>query len=957
MLRSALVVLVVLLLASPLRAQTAFQGNIDGLVRDQQGALLEGAVIVATSGTAPDIGRTTTGPDGRFRLRGLSPGDYTVAVTLAGFTNTAQLATIRAGTSTTLNVVLTIAGLDETVAVTGNVPLLETLSGGQAVNISGELLRALPLAERREWFGALMLAPGVTSAEWINNQKLLYVHGADASANIVQIDGADMTSSIGATLNYVSLNTDAIDDIQVKVAGVDASAPLGLGGIISIATSSGTNRPKGAATFFVQPRRWNDSNVPGGTSGTVDQTQIDLSAGTPVVPNRLWAFAAYRFVDVSSDVSRSPAQLSTLQALIPGFTPLKSTNRADFWFTKLTAQLTPAQQLSGFYQYDVSPVTYFDPVGEHPRAEATGGRGMSARLSSTWSDHLLTRLGVSFNDKRRDARNDFADQPLQRIYQSTVRSGSRLLGSGRLVDRGSAVTGWSTQPISKATLSFDTVVFANSRLGTHEIQTGVYAQPRIRVAQKDNYTNGGFIFEEQALRRAGALDSGVVPFHRVYYDDAALTRLERQGQDFAGYVQDAWRPIARLTLSAGVRVDRISWTDRLFDVKTQQSWDIGPRLGLNYALNDAASHVIRAHWVRVHDQPTTTGTSIGTNSIGRQDHYDLDLDGSFETVLSTPATTARTADRSIDPDLHAPSIREWGAGYSRQLRGALTVSADFVHREFKDRTTLVETNGLYQGPVFVGYRDEAFNGIYQLTNNRWNWPVYSSLDLSVTKRTRRLQALASYVRQWRHIGGTWQPNDPAGFIQPQAFANNRGIGTSAGTSAFTDDANSLSGWNMTQRDTGSAQWQDHTVRLGTAATLPWGLQVATNYTFQSGAWGGPIITRLTSSDPAFGPERVTLSNGRVVDNPLATALRFAFPTRGDGQRTTPRLQVWNLRIGRTTSWRRLVIDASLDIFNVTNNGADASFEFGANQTFDPAYGLTTYRQLPRSAQAVLRVAF
>ena len=46
-----------------------------------------------------------------------------------------------------------------------------------------------------------------------------------------------------------------------------------------------------------------------------------------------------------------------------------------------------------------------------------------------------------------------------------------------------------------------------------------------------------------------------------------------------------------------------------------------------------------------------------------------------------------------------------------------------------------------------------------------------------------MQALASYVRQWRHIDGTWQPNDPASFIQPDAFANDTGIGSSTGTAS------------------------------------------------------------------------------------------------------------------------------------------------------------------------------
>jgi hypothetical protein len=282
---------------------------------------------------------------------------------------------------------------------------------------------------------------------------------------------------------------------------------------------------------------------------------------------------------------------------------------------------------------------------------------------------------------------------------------------------------------------------------------------------------------------------------------------------------------------------------------------------------------------------------------------------------------------------------------------------DVARRRFVDRPTMVETNGLYDGRVFTGYKNEAFNDIYQATNNRWNTPVYSSLELSATKRTARVELIASYVRQWRHIAGTWQPNDPAAFIQPDAFANHTGIGSSTGTAAATTDANSLVGYNMTQSQTASAQWQDHVARSAAAVTAPWGLMLAANYTFQSGTWSGPMITRIAAADPAFGAATIRLSNGRVVSNPLATVLRFAYPTRGEGQMRTPNLHVLNVRAGRRFALRRVRFDASVDVFNVTNHGADLGFEFLANQTFNPLFGHTVDRQLPRSAQIVLRAAF
>ncbi len=92
-----------------------------------------------------------------------------------------------------------------------------------------------------------------------------------------------------------------------------------------------------------------------------------------------------------------------------------------------------------------------------------------------------------------------------------------------------------------------------------------------------------------------------------------------------------------------------------------------------------------------------------------------------------------------------------------------------MHRAYRDRTALVEQNAIYDGSVFRGYRNEALNDIFLLTTNEWNWPVYQALELIVTKRTSRFQILGSYTRAFSHMAGTWQPNDPASFIQPDAF--------------------------------------------------------------------------------------------------------------------------------------------------------------------------------------------
>lgn len=946
--------LLIVLTASLPRAQTTSGGSINGTARDEQGAVVAGVAVRATSGSAPGDYRATTDRAGHYRLTDLPPGEYTLTAELDRFATFVRTSIgVRAGLSVVVDLDMKVGAVGETVEVRTDSPLLETRSGGQSVNISGDLLRNVPLSEGREWFAALAVAPGVVTTEFAGS-KQFYVRGSDPSATIVQLDGADVTGSAKTGVTYLHLNTDAIADVQIQTGVSRASTPLGSGGVINIVTASGTNTVRGAGTLFLQPRDWNDSNLPGGTSTSTGQRQIDMSLGGPIVKDRLWAFGSYRRSDVTTGVSRTEVELANLRALLGTFDPIDSRREANFWLGKLTAQAA-THHLSGFFQSDENPTSDILATGAHPFTQTTGGMAASVRASSVWSNRLTTTLAASYNDKDRENRDSGIEGPAIRVFDGTILSGGRLIGNGQLASLGAPILNLLTQPNEKVTFSFDTTLYASHGAMSHEIQAGVYFESRVQ-GNHLTYTNGGFTLEEHVLRQRGAAGSGTVPFHRIIVNGPELTTFNQRSRDVAAYVQDSWRPSPRLTVSGGVRVDRIVVDDRIFGITSQRSLEIGPRAGVNYALTGDSRNVARAHWARIHDQPGVV-TTTGNPSLGQRDLYDLNLDGTFETTLVAPPSSAAIANRTIDPGLHQPYVQEWGAGFSRQFRGSAAVHLDLSRRRFTGRPTLVEINGRYDGRVFTGYQDEAFNEVHRASNNRWNTPVYTSLELSATKQTTRVQALASYVRQWRHIDGTWQPNDPASFIQPEAFPNDTGIGSSTGTATATFDSNSLSGFHMTQTVTASAQWQDHVVRLGATVRAPWAFNLSGNYSYQSGAWSGPIVMRIAAADPAFGPSTVRLSNGRTVSNPLATVIRFAYPTRGEGQLRTPGMHSLNIRLARRFAVQRVTFDASADVYNVTNNGADLGFVFGANQTYNPLFGQTTDRQPPRSAQVAFRVAF
>lgn len=951
--RLAASALLVCVLSVPAVAQTAVEGSIRGYVKDEQGAVVRDAVVEAHGPRGTETVRSDDG--GAFRILNLPPGEYRLTARVDSFSPYERAGVdLPAGINLTFDIVLRVGSVEEHVAIVDSRAPVDSSRATTAVSISGSFQRATPVALSRHWADFLGMTPGLVTTAQNTTVDSYSLHGSDFASHAIQVDGADMSSVQQNATSFMNLSAEAIDDVQVKTAGVDASAPLGVGAVISLATRSGTDAFHGGAGVTVQRKRWASNNNPGGSSASLDAARPDASLGGPIVRGRAWFFGAYGRDDVRAGVTRTPEQVSVLRVLDPTFEPFDARVRGHYAFGKLTLQHA-GQSVEGWYHYDPQVRDSVSAVDtERFSTQTLGGtKNVNVRLASIWSDRLITRVGVSFNDKGQQL--DSGTNETSRIVHATsfVNAGRRV-GSGAIAAFDNGLSGQSfDQPLQKWTLTTDLTWFTPSAWGAHEVQTGLYVQPRTRQDVRQRFANGGRPREELVLRNPQDPGAGFVPFYREVYDAPEIFQSLSDTRDVAVYVQDAWTPHPRVTINAGVRVDTIRRIDRLVDVVTQDSVDVGPRAGVSYLVAADGRDVVRATWTRVHDVLSTNAVSAGTNVAGKQDLYDLDLDGIFETVLVTPASTRQTADRILDLNRGQPSVDEWSVGYTRRLPGAVRVDLSFVHREYRERTALVEENGIYDGGVFRGYEDERLNEIYRVTSNTWNWPVYRGLELTVSQRTGRLQVLSSLTRSWQRIEGTWQPQDPAAFIQPGAFPNDRGIGSVRTAPTAANDANGLSGTHMT----GNGAWRDYVARAAVAYRGPWGLLAASSYTWQSGSDSGPIVTRLSAPDPSFGAPTVTLNNGRVVSNPLATLLRFAHPTRGDGQLRSEALQIWNVRLGRTFRVGAARLEGFADVFNVPNADADQGFMSGANQTYNPNYGRTQGRQLPRSFQLGARLTF
>ena len=286
----------------------------------------------------------------------------------------------------------------------GDSPMLEVSKPVQAVNISGELQRALPMSSRKDFTDFLEVTPGVTARTFDQGSggQVYMLRGSEIENHVVQVDGADMGSfRQGWAGLYTGLSSDAIDDTQVKTGGVDASAPLGVGVVINVATPSGTNQFKGAASTSYQAKGWSGNNAAaGGRSAYSKIFQPDLSARrTHIVKTKLFFFGSFRYADREIGLSRTPAQLAGL-ASDPQFTAFANGGKSEYYYVKVTAQLSQNHQVYAFYQRDFNPELSAFPTESRPfNVTAFGGNGIGARLSSVWGSNVTTKVLAAYNDK------------------------------------------------------------------------------------------------------------------------------------------------------------------------------------------------------------------------------------------------------------------------------------------------------------------------------------------------------------------------------------------------------------------------------------------------------------------------------------------------------------------------------------------------------------------------------
>jgi len=334
----------------------------------------------------------------------------------------------------------------------------------------------------------------------------------------------------------------------------------------------------------------------------------------------------------------------------------------------------------------------------------------------------------------------------------------------------------------------------------------------------------------------------------------------------------------------------------------------------------------------------------------------------FETVRTQPATTHAIAQNQYDGQLHQPYIAELIAGYRKQFPYSIGLDVAGIHRVYSDTYARLDINGFYPaGPnqPFGGFGavDPNRGLFYKQVNNSWSRLNYTALEITATKNlSHNFQFIAGINRQWQHISGDWNPTDPARFVQPGAFPNNKLLYMPRGN----NEDISLPLTPGTTINTYGPTWQKYRLNFGGTCYAPLGVTLAASYTIEAGPWSGPITDQLAATDPqvaVFGPATVISSTGVSQSNPLSTRFRFVYPTRGDGQVMAPPVKTLGLKIGKKVALGgSKQAELAANIFNLLNAGDFTQYNYnGANEVSNTANYLQMRNQQPARALQITMV--
>ncbi len=796
--------------ATSLRAQ-ASSATLSGTVRDQSGAVVPDLPIVIRNLATAAERQITTDDRGAFTAAFLPPGHYAVRAEREGFVADVPDIVLNINDQFSIEIKLSVKGATESVTVLAEP---SNVSPSVGTVIDRQFLANIPLSGR-SLHALLQLVPGVvvtSAAGAATSGEQFSVNGQRTTSNYFMVDGvsantgmnvstvgwpgasgsgqtAQMTA-LGGTNSMASL--DAVQEFRIETSTFAPEFGRTPGGQISLVTRGGTNTFHGSSALYFRNEAMDANDWFANSTGQPKpkQRQYLFSGvfGGPVRQNRVFFFVSYEglrlkepkttLVAVPTGALRAqvPAAVAPYlnalplpngPALTAGSARLAASysDPASFNISALRIDVQPTSSVSGFFRVNHAPSeteTRIDSLSTINRVSVAAD---SVTGGATWVMSARGTADVRANWTRNQPTNY---SYLDAFYGATVPAVTDIFAPGR--NPSTAKTFWSLfnagadygAGTADSQRQFNVVGTIAWLTGPHQLKIGIDYRRLLPIFSSDGWLNEGLYFSDDVQ----ALMSGQLAFEQLTNSDqhsrfAVFPNLSL-------YAQDVWHTTRRLTLTYGVRFERVPPPTEttgqaprtLLGIESSVPqnvrlapegtplWrsrfgELAPRLGGAYQLSNRTRRetILRAGVGVFHD------LGLGDVATAFSGVYPFYASKSLANPLLPLSDQARTPPPLgsgfarfwlLDPNLRLPYTVQWNTTWEQSLGATQTVTVGYVgaagRRLLVNQTYTQELSDLPDRRAFISVQRNIGRSRYDAIQAKYEWRL-----------NRRLQMLGSYT--------------------------------------------------------------------------------------------------------------------------------------------------------------------------------------------------------------------
>jgi outer membrane receptor protein involved in Fe transport len=282
--------------------------QISGSVVDATNAVVPNARVTAES-LANGFERTTrTNDRGVYTVTNLPPGSYRVSVDAEGFALALRILELPVGSQIALDVALSVGPTATTIFVAPRgaaAPNTETATLGEWIT-SREVVE-LPTITRNPYDLTLTVGnvsesdPSVSAGT--PRGVGVAINGLRAPSTNVMLDGANNNDEFNAVVGQ-QVPLESVQEFSVLTNGFTAKYGRAGGGIVNVVTKSGGSRFHGSGYEFNRTSKLASNSFENKANGipqpTFDRNQFGVSAGGPLVKDRIFFFSNTEWIRVRS---------------------------------------------------------------------------------------------------------------------------------------------------------------------------------------------------------------------------------------------------------------------------------------------------------------------------------------------------------------------------------------------------------------------------------------------------------------------------------------------------------------------------------------------------------------------------------------------------------------------------------------------------------------------------------